>query len=201
MAGDILDTNAAAEQQQLTPEQTFQGEQWKDVSHLKRAGSANIMPGGTAHTAGGQTQDTTNVVDAAKSIKWEDWSQLPARPCVKDSLMTGIGSGFALGGVRAVMRAPVFSACNWAVGAFCFTSFGVYQYCTYQRNTEREGMKRAMEIMDRKAIERKQKEARVERARELRRQKREVEDQERFAKARADVEGGAAGGKSWWKVW
>ena len=130
--------------------------------------------------------DDLDMVKAAKMISWEDWTSLPTKPCVKDSLMTGIGSGFALGGLRAVTRAPVFSACNWAVGAFCFSSFAMYQYCTRQRRVEREGMKQAMEIIDRKAIERKQKEARLERARELRRQKKEQEDQETYAKLRGE---------------
>ncbi|KAF4556279.1 Hypothetical protein D9617_1g081550 [Elsinoe fawcettii] len=177
----------------------FKGDQWKEVQDVKRP-SANVMPGGTMHTAGGEKVDRVNVVEAAKLIKLEDWSSFATRPCVKDSLLTGIGSGFALGGVRAVMSAPVFTVCNWAVGTFCFASFSMYQYCTYQRNAEREGMKRAMEIMDRKAIERKQKEARMERARELRRQKKEFEDQEMFAKLRTEKEGSSSG-KPWWKVW
>ncbi|TKX24605.1 hypothetical protein C1H76_3214 [Elsinoe australis] len=176
----------------------FKGEQWKDAQGTKKP-SANVMPGGTMHTAGGEKVDKVDVVEAAKAIKWEDWATFPTRPCVKDSLMTGIGSGFALGGVRAVMSAPVFTVCNWAVGTFCFASFSMYQYCTYQRNAEREGMKRAMEIMDRKAIERKQKEARMERARELRRQKKEQEDQELFGKLREKES--SQGGKPWWKVW
>ncbi|KAF2155164.1 hypothetical protein K461DRAFT_292047 [Myriangium duriaei CBS 260.36] len=181
----------------------FKGDQWNDASTTKRsAGPANIMPGGTANTAGGERPDDVDVVKAAKLISWDDWATLPTKPCVKDSLMTGIGSGFALGGVRAVMRAPVFTACNWAVGGFCFTSFAMYQYCTQQRKAEREGMKQAMEIIDRKSIERKQKEQRMERARELRRQKKEEEDQEAFAKLRVEKEQSPqAQQKSWWKVW
>lgn len=91
-------------------------------------------------------------------------------------------------------------ASNWAAGTFCFASFAMYQYCNYQRLAEKEGMKRAMEIIDRKQIERKQKEARMERARELRRQKKEAEDTETYAKLREDKEGGGPQ-KSTWKLW
>ena len=60
-------------------------------------------------------------------------------------------------------------------------------------------MKRAMEIIDRKQIERKQKEARMERARELRRQKKEEEDQVKFAELREKAT--STGEKPWYKVW
>lgn len=93
------------------------------------------------------------------------------------------------------------TACNWAVGTFCFSSFFMYQYCNYNRQAEKEGMKRAMEIIDRKTVERKQKEARLERIREVRRQKKEEEDHQTFAKLRTDREGPDSNGKSSWKFW
>jgi len=91
----------------------------------------------------------------------------------------------------------------------------MYQYCNYQRLAEKEGMKRAMEIIDRKQVERKQKEARLERARDLRRERKEQEQEEQFAKLRVEkgTDGGSVsvsgngGDKSsgsagpWWKVW
>lgn len=58
-------------------------------------------------------------------------------------------------------------------------------------------MKRAIEIIDRKGLERKQKEARMERARELRRQKKEQEEQETYAKLAETNQSG----KPWYKVW
>ena len=96
--------------------------------------------------------------------------------------------------------APVNVACNWAVGTFCFGSFAMYQYCQVQRQAEKEGMKRAIEIIDRKGLERKQKEARMERARELRRQKKEEEEQTTYAKLREEG-GEASASKPWYKVW
>jgi len=102
------------------------------------------------------------------------------------------------------ITAPVWTACSWAVGTFCFGSFAMYQYCNFQRVAEKEGMKRAMEIMDRKQIDRKQKEARMERARELRRHKKEQEQDEHFANLRTESDAtrsNTSNGKSWWKVW
>lgn len=73
----------------------------------------------------------------------------------------------------------------------------MYQYCQYQRLAEKEGMKRAIEIIDRKGLERKQKEARMERARELRRQRKEEEDNQAYAKLRGEDQQS----KPWYKVW
>ena len=76
----------------------------------------------------------------------------------------------------------------------------MYQYCQYQRLAEKEGMKAAMEIIDRKQIERKQKEARMERARELRRQKKEEEDSKTFAELHSSNATDPQS-KSSWKFW
>jgi len=142
-------------------------------------------------------------------------------------------AGFVLGGLRAFIRpanatgwlrstfrkgsgvtivkseemesrsSVLMSACNYAVGAFCFGSFGYYQYCTYQRDVERKGMKQAMEIIDRKAIERRQREERLERIREMRRKKKEEENEVVYEKLRNDKEEKNKGnsGRAWWKLW
>lgn len=93
--------------------------------------------------------------------------------------------------------APIPKACNWAVGTFCIGAFSMYQYCQYQRRAEKEGMKRAIEIIDRKQLERRQKEARMDRARELRRQKKEQEEQATYSK----LQGAEEQGKPWYKPW
>jgi cytochrome c oxidase assembly protein subunit 20 len=103
-----------------------------------------------------------------------------------------------------ITLAPVQSAANWAVGTFVIGSAGMYQYCQYKRLAEKEGMTRAMEIIDRKQVERKQKEARLDRARELRRQKKEEEDAQKFADLNSGnvTPGAAAESKSSsWKLW
>jgi cytochrome c oxidase assembly protein subunit 20 len=69
----------------------------------------------------------------------------------------------------------------------------MYQYCQYKRLAEKEGMTRAM------------KEARLDRARELRRQKKEEEDAQKFAdlnSGNVTPGAGAAESKSSsWKLW
>jgi cytochrome c oxidase assembly protein subunit 20 len=82
-------------------------------------------------------------------------------------------------------------ASNWAVGTFCISSFIVYEICQYKRMVEKEGMKRAVEIIDRKKIEREEK---MKDAREKRRQEK-IEADARIEEERQRKE------KRWWKVW
>ncbi|SMY28653.1 unnamed protein product [Zymoseptoria tritici ST99CH_1A5] len=174
----------------------FTGSQWNESSKpqtFKPPENANLMAGGTQHTAGGQVPEVTfmNALHVGAPV-----TEIHKRPCVRDALMTGMAAGFALGGVRFIFRAPVFKACNWAVGGFVVSSGGQYQYCLYRRQAEKEGMTRAMEILNRKEMEKK---AREQRKEQLRKERRETKDQEQDAKLAALKE--KAEGKPWYKVW
>ena len=64
--------------------------------------NANALPGGNLNTAGGKVKDA-NVADALKTVKLEDFKEVHKKPCVRDALLPGIGVGFAVGGIRAIM--------------------------------------------------------------------------------------------------
>ena len=64
--------------------------------------NANMMPGGTNNTAGGKMKEAT-LGDAVKSIKPSDFLQVHEKPCVRESLLTGIGAGFGVGSLRAIL--------------------------------------------------------------------------------------------------
>ena len=55
--------------------------------------------------------------------------------------------------------ASVWTTCNWAVGSFVFGSFLMFEYCQKRRQLEMQGMKRAVEVIDRKHAEKKKKAA------------------------------------------
>lgn len=78
----------------------------------------------------------------------------------------------------------------------------MYQYCQYKRQMEKEGMTRAMEILSRKDMEKKAREARRDKVREERRKAKEQEQDAQFA-ALNDAQQAKSGGegKSWWKPW
>ena len=86
-------------------QKAFTGAQWQQDSKAaegyKPPQNANLMPGGTENTAGGQTKEI-GIGDALESIKLEEFTEIHKKPCVRDALMTGIGSGFGVGGVRAL---------------------------------------------------------------------------------------------------
>ena len=72
--------------------------------------------------------------------------------------------------------------------------------CQSQRKKEKEGMMRAVEILERKGVEKKARAGQKAKEKEERRQRKEEELEGQYAKAREGSEQ-AGGGKSWWKVW
>ena len=160
----------------------------------QRPESANMLPGGSANTAGGHIKDFT-VLDAARAIRFSEFRELHRRPCVRDALMLGITSGAAAGGVTAIWGKPIPKAANWAVGSFCAMSFAAYQICLTRRQYEKQGMQRAVEIIDKKKELR---QAKLEEARKLRRLAKE-EDEKRQEEERRKAEEK----KKWWgmKFW
>ena len=65
--------------------------------------NANALPGGAGlNTAGGRTKQA-GYFDALRSMKLSDFEEVHKKPCVRDALLTGIGGGFGIGGVRAIL--------------------------------------------------------------------------------------------------
>lgn len=131
--------------------------------------NANALPGGAINTAGGKVRETT-IMDALKTIKLEDFKNVNKKPCARDAQLAGIGAGFGIGGLRAIMGglslscpfnrsfyltdvAPVLKSCSWAVGTFCFGSFVMHEFCQRKRQLEMQGLKKAVEVIDRKKAE------------------------------------------------
>ncbi|MCJ1385206.1 hypothetical protein MMC17_008327 [Xylographa soralifera] len=71
--------------------------------------NANAIPGGSTNTAGGRVKEAT-LWDGIKSIKVEDVKNLHKIPCVRDALLTGMGTGFMVGGGRMILGGMVRAA-------------------------------------------------------------------------------------------
>lgn len=75
---------------------------------------ANSMPGGTAHTAGGEKVDGDgpSYIDAVRSLGPEYYKNFHKRPCVRDSQLQGLAAGFAGGAVAGIIGSalPLFLA-------------------------------------------------------------------------------------------
>lgn len=103
-AREDLSKNALTVDKSAKP---FSGTQWsgaKENETYKPPENANAMAGGTQHTAGGRVPEVTIGNAFGGGLKMQDFYDLPKKPCVRDSLLTGIGLGFALGGLRLVFR-------------------------------------------------------------------------------------------------
>ncbi|KAF8250186.1 hypothetical protein K440DRAFT_597656 [Wilcoxina mikolae CBS 423.85] len=94
--------------------------------------------------------------DAAQMITWEDFKKVHLQPCFREANLYGMGAGFAVGGVRFIFGGGVPKSCNWAVGGFVLTSIACYERCQYRRRKEKEGMRRAAEIIEAKRQQREQ---------------------------------------------
>ena len=73
--------------------------------------NANALPGGSGlNTAGGKTKEA-GVFDAVRSIQLHEFTEVHKKPCVRDSLLTGIGGGFGIGGIRAIWGGKAIAMC------------------------------------------------------------------------------------------
>ncbi|EJT82484.1 hypothetical protein GGTG_02457 [Gaeumannomyces tritici R3-111a-1] len=132
-------------------------------------------------------QQRATIGEAVGTIKPEDFLAVHNAPCSRQGLLTGIGGGAGVGALRFVLGAPIPKAANWAAGAFVAFAVGSYEYCQYSRRVEREKLKRAVEVFDRKAAELRKK------AEDKKRQDAEA--------AAAEEASRLASQKRWYKLW
>lgn len=62
----------------------------------------NVMPGGTQHTAGGEKIGGVSLSDGFKTIQPQDFLEIHKYPCVREAILTSIGTGFGTGGLMAI---------------------------------------------------------------------------------------------------
>lgn len=72
------------------------------MSNPRPPENANLLPGGNLNTAGGKIKEA-GLIDAAKTVHISELQEVHKQPCVRDAFMTGIGAGFGIGGVRAIL--------------------------------------------------------------------------------------------------
>ncbi|RAK99870.1 cytochrome oxidase biogenesis protein, Cox20 subunit [Aspergillus ibericus CBS 121593] len=128
----------------------------------------NMLP--SAGTKSGRTTKDITVTEAMKSMSLENVTSFHKAPCARDSLLLGIGAGFGVGGVRGVVGGlrSVWTACNWAVGAFAITALAAHEFCQRRRVEELDGMKQAVELMKELKLKRqREKEQKIEEAARL----------------------------------
>lgn len=64
--------------------------------------TTNAVARSNQNNAAGPMHDV-KILDQVRSIKLDEIQNFHRKPCVRDALLAGISSGFAVGGVRAVL--------------------------------------------------------------------------------------------------
>ena len=94
------DTRQSQQAQQSSPTR-IEAPNAADVARTYR-GPANVMPGGTAHTAGGERPgEELTYFQVVRSLGLDYYLNFHKRPCVRDGQLTGIACGFVAGSVAA----------------------------------------------------------------------------------------------------
>jgi Protein of unknown function (DUF3767) len=106
MAGDTRDSNQPAPRGPPTgatepPEHVKTPNKVYEVFHSPPQ-NANALPEGWGQNTAGGREKPPAITDAVKTIKLEDFKKVHMYPCVRESLLMGIGSGFGIGGIRAL---------------------------------------------------------------------------------------------------
>ncbi|KAA1469943.1 hypothetical protein DENSPDRAFT_773726 [Dentipellis sp. KUC8613] len=86
---------------------------------------------------------------------WSDVKEAAKRigeiPCARNSLLSGIASGFGIGVIRGLSVRP-FVACNWAVATFMAVSLGTWTICQNNLNNERLRIQQVVEDMPKRTL-------------------------------------------------
>lgn len=142
--------------------QTQVGKLWDAFGDPEQ--SANTLA--TANNPRDNDGKDVTVSGVIKSLSFENIKSFYKAPCARDSLLLGIGGGFAGGGLRSILGGmssvqgfvgswltirlgtrSLSVAANWAVGAFAIASVASYEFCQRRRRMELDGMKQAAELM------------------------------------------------------
>lgn len=102
MADDTRDQPRGPPAGQTSPPDHVKNPKIYEVFNAPPA-SANALPDGYGQNTAGGRQEMPKLGDAVKTVRWQDFLQVHMYPCVRESMLTGIGSGFAVGGVRALL--------------------------------------------------------------------------------------------------
>ena len=73
--------------------------------------SADYAPSQSKEKMGPCSKEKPTLVDGLKSIHPSDFTQVHKTPCARESFLTGMGAGFAVGGVRLIFRGKSYNFC------------------------------------------------------------------------------------------
>lgn len=72
-------------------------------------------------------------------------------------LLWVVGDSYVRSVIFLTSSAPILKACSWAVGSFCFGSWIMFEFCQRKRHLEKQGLKRVVDVVDRKRAQKQMK--------------------------------------------
>lgn len=79
---------------------------------------ANALPAGYGQNTAGGRPEKVSIEQALKTIRLEDLKTVHKQPCVRESLLTAIGSAFVVGGGRMLFGGMSSLLCNYSLWNF-----------------------------------------------------------------------------------
>ncbi|KAK5095817.1 hypothetical protein LTS08_007954 [Lithohypha guttulata] len=155
-------------------------------------GPVNELPGGKFNSAGGKPREAS----WRDAFRFDQFfrSDRPAfykTGCARDSLLVGIGTGGAVGGINFILRGlrGMMTTGHYAVGVFTLTAGGMYAWCTSRQREEAKGI--AMAVAGMRMLHEKKAKEEAEKKRLL--------EEERLRKLQEEEE--QRRNKRWYKWW
>jgi cytochrome c oxidase assembly protein subunit 20 len=104
MAGDTRETYPIPVQQHsisaVAPTSNVKSS--KTYETFNEPSSANALPDSYGQNTTSSKPENPTLSEAAKTVRIEDFKQFHKYPCTREALLTGIGGGIGIGGVRVV---------------------------------------------------------------------------------------------------
>lgn len=121
MAGDTRDSSSTQPQPRGPPPGATEPPEHvkspKVYEVFNAPANANALPEGSGQNTAGGRPENPSLTEGIKTVRIEDFKQVHQYPCVRESLLTGIGGGFGMGAIRAVWGSEYLS-CS-AVIIYC----------------------------------------------------------------------------------
>lgn len=86
-----------------------------EVFHMPPT-NANALPDGSGQNTAGAHTERPSLGKAIKTVRLQDFTQVHMYPCARESLLTGIGGGFAMGGIRAIFGGMFYTDFTASLG-------------------------------------------------------------------------------------
>lgn len=79
------------------------GKNYDTFNYAPTAENADSLPRAKGNQVGKPQPTSAGYLDAVKSIRLADFTEVHKKPCTREGFLTGIGAGFGVGGVRAIL--------------------------------------------------------------------------------------------------